>query len=144
QVTQLPGFPRPERLQRVGRVRPPLREKIAEPQQMPGLQRVRLIGHYRFKSRNSFQKFILPVISETDVQPDSSHLPPQTSRPPAAQPRAPAGRRAPLAPAAPGSAHPPPPGKAERCPRPLQMRRQASHFEVWPPFPAMNFAAALP
>ena len=49
QITQLPGFLRPERLQRVRGIRPALRKKVAQPQQMPGLQRIRLIAHARIQ-----------------------------------------------------------------------------------------------
>ena len=44
QITQLAGFLSPERFERVSRVRPAFGEKIAEPQQMAGLHRVRLIA----------------------------------------------------------------------------------------------------
>ena len=74
EITQLRGFLCPERFERVCRVRPALGEKIAEPQQMTGLHSVRLIADHRLEKWNSFQEFILPIIDEADVQPDSRHL----------------------------------------------------------------------
>ena len=74
EIAQLRGFLRPERFERVCRVRPALGEKIAEAQQMTGLHRVRLIADHRFEKWYSFQEFILAIISQADVQPDSRHL----------------------------------------------------------------------
>src|ERR1022692_676699 len=68
QVAQLAGLLRPERLERVCRVRPALREKIAKSQQVPGLQRVRLVADHRLERRYSFQEFLLPEIGEADVR----------------------------------------------------------------------------
>src|ERR1700691_3236950 len=80
EITQLTGFLCPERLQHIRRVRPPLREKIAQPQQVVGLERIGLITHHGFKRRNSFEKLILLEVDKADVAADSSLVRYQTVR----------------------------------------------------------------
>ncbi len=58
----------------MSRVGPALREEVAESEKMPGLLRVRLAEHHGFESGDSFEEFILPIIGESDVQPDSGDL----------------------------------------------------------------------
>ena len=74
EIAQLRGFLRPERLERIRRVCPALSEKVAEAQQMPGLQSVGLIADHGLEKRYSFEKLTLTVISQANIQPDSGDL----------------------------------------------------------------------
>ena len=73
-IGQLARFLRPERLQRARGIGPAFGEEVAESQQIAWLQRVRLITHHGFEGRNRFEKFILPVVGEADIQPNSGDL----------------------------------------------------------------------
>jgi len=60
---------RPERLQSRSRDGPALGEEIAQAQQISRLQGVRLIPEHRFEGRNGFEKFVLTVIRQPDIEP---------------------------------------------------------------------------
>ena len=49
------------------------RKKITKPQQVTRLHRLRLIAHHRFERRNRRMKIVLPVINQSNIQPDPRH-----------------------------------------------------------------------
>ncbi len=70
---ELVGLLRPQRFQGRHGIRPTLVEEIAEPEKVARLKPVRLIVDHGFKRWNSFIKFVLPVISQTQVEPDAGN-----------------------------------------------------------------------
>src|ERR1700733_3611407 len=73
-ITQMSGFLRPERLQRARCIGPALGKEVTKSEQMPGLERGGLVADHRLERWNSFKKFILPVKSQSNVQPHTGHL----------------------------------------------------------------------
>ena len=71
---QIVRFLRFERLQRVGSRRIVLREEIAQSQQITRLRQSRRIVHHGFEGGNRILKSILPIIRESDIEPDPGNV----------------------------------------------------------------------